>query len=113
MASTPVPKETAEPEPPEGEPERVSEPVIVSSRSRGASETAEVIASRGGAVAQAALTKVKSGFDEARTGLKRRRADWDRVAATASRSAVQADEPIADLAARLDREAAFWRSFAL
>jgi len=64
-------------------------------------------------VAQTINDRVRTGLDDARRSLKRRRAEWDKVVAGASLSAIKANDPIADLAARLDREASFWRSLAL
>jgi len=82
----------------------------VASRSADAAST---MASRGAAAAGVALESVRGSLAEASRRIEAERADWDRVAERAALPDVRAEDPIGDLAARLDREADFWRALAI
>lgn len=59
------------------------------------------------------MRSVRGGLREASRHLEATRAEWERVAAGSELPDVHGEDPIADLAIRLDREADFWRGFAM
>ena len=65
------------------------------------------------AATAAVLEGVRGGLDGAASGIARDRAAWDSVEHDARLPEVGGQDPVFDLALRLDREADFWRSFAV
>jgi hypothetical protein len=78
-----------------------------------ANEGARVVASHSVAAAEAALRGVRGSIDEAQKRFDAERADWERLIAGSALPPLGADDPVGHLAARIEREADFWRAFGI
>ncbi|AKF05790.1 hypothetical protein [Sandaracinus amylolyticus] len=75
--------------------------------------TTSSVGSRTAATAEAALRSVSGGLQEATRRFDAEREDWQRFLARSELPDVRGEDPIAELAVRVDREADFWRSVAV
>lgn len=73
----------------------------------------EAVSSRTAATAEAALRSVSGGLQAATRRIDDERADWIRFLERTELPDVRGDDPIAELAVRVHREADFWRSVAV
>ena len=78
-----------------------------------ASVAARSVASRSARAAQVAYGSMQGGLRDAKLMLAEEQAAWDRVAQASALPAVSGPDAMSALAERLDREAAFWRAFAI
>lgn len=74
---------------------------------------ADAVSSRTAATAEAALRSVSGGLQAASERIDAERAEWQRFLERSDLPDVRGDDPIAELAARVDREADLWRSVAI
>lgn len=78
-----------------------------------ASVAARSVASRSARAAQVAYGSMQDGLRDAKLMLAEEQAAWDRVAQASALPGLSGPDAMSALAERLDREAAFWRAFAI
>ncbi len=77
------------------------------------SRVRDAIVTRGRSVANAAITGARGSLREAERRLGEEERRWDAQAQQATLPKIRGKDPIDDLAVRIDREADYWRTFAV